>query len=533
VFGEVFWAEGVEALLGGERPGAFSSRDWLEQLAEREIIAARRDGRFPQRQEYKFRHALVRDAAHELLTEEDRRLGHRLAGLWLEQEGETDAAVLAEHFVQGHEPARAVACLHRSAAQALEGNDLQAVIGRAEQAIALAAPHDERLGSLRSMQAVACYWQGDYARAQELGVRAVEALEPGDTEWYRALGTTIVASARRGDYDSVERWFRAAHGHAPKPGAGRDQIVCLCRGCFQLIFAGRLARADELLAAIAGMVEQQGGTALLDPLTLAQVEHVRGVRAAHGGDVGRFLVHLEAAVAAFERAGDRRNAGLERPTVGWCFAEIGMFERAEQILVDALALAGELGAQQTITYAQVNLGYVLGLRGRDDEAVQMLARAASTCASVGNVRLEGWARAHISGIELRRGRAHEAEAEAATAVARLELSPGLRAWATAERARALVALGRAGEAVATARQAMASLVELGSMLQGESSPPLALAEALAAAGQLEPARAAARDAVLRLRARAARLPRAEWQPSFLARPENARILALATDLGAT
>jgi eukaryotic-like serine/threonine-protein kinase len=523
VFGEVFWAEGVEALVGHGYPTSFSSADWLEELAQREIIAPRREGRFPRRHEYKFRHALVRDAAHELLTEEDRRLGHGLAGLWLEQEGESDPSVLAEHFLQGDEPVRARTCLQRAAAQALEGNDLVAVIERAQQAIDLGA-EGESLGLLRSMQSVASYWQGDYVRAQERGVSAVQALEPGDTEWYRALGTTIVASARRGDYDAVERWFQAARGREPAAAAGPDQIVCLCRGCFQLIFAGRLAHADAILETLAERVELRGGLPELDALTLAQVEHVRGVRAAHGGDVGRFLVHLEAAVAAFERAGDRRNVSLERPTVGWCFAEIGMFERAEQILVEALALAEELGAQQTITYAEVNLGYVLGHRGRPNEAVAMLERAAATCAAVGNVRLEGWARAHVSGIELRRGRPAQAEVEAATAMARLEQSPGLRAWATAERARALVELGRPREALAMARQAMAGLVELGSMLQGESSPPLALAEALLAAGERPDAAVA--DAQARLWARAARLPRPEWRPSFLARPENARILAL-------
>lgn len=524
VFGEVFWTEGVEALLGRAH-ATFSAAEWLDELAQREIITPRREGRFPQRHEYKFRHALVRDAAHELLTEDDRLLGHRLAGLWLEQEGETDPSVLAEHFLQGDEPARARICIQRAASQALEGNDLDAVVERSEQAIALGAG-GESLGILRSMQSVAGYWQGDYARAQDQGVGAVEALSPGSIEWFRALGTTIVASARRGDYDSVERWFEVARSQAPAADAGRDQIVCLCRGCFQLIFAGRLVRADEILADVAQQVALQGGAAGLDPLTLAQVEHVRGVRAAHGGDVGRFLVHLEAAVAAFARAGDRRNVSLERPTVGWCFAEIGMFERAEEILVEALGLAEELGARQTITYAEVNLGYVLGHRGRLDEAVSMLERAAATCASVGNVRLEGWARTHISGIQLRRGQPELAEAEAATAMQRLTQSPGLLAWATAERARALVALGRTSEAMATARKAMTLLVELGSMLQGESSPPLALAEALLAAGDHAAASVATLDAKMRLQARVARLPRPEWSPTFLARPENAQILAL-------
>ncbi|MEM9454912.1 MAG: protein kinase [Myxococcota bacterium] len=529
VFGEIFWAEGVEVLLGGDQGDAFSTREWLDELCQREVISPRPGGRFPERHEYRFRHALVRDAAHELLTEEDRRLGHQLAGLWLEQEGEHDPSVLAEHFRLGGETARARTCIQQAAAQALEGNDLDAVVRRTEQAVDLGAV-GEPLGALRSMQSIAHYWQGDYAGAQHAGVRAIEALPAGSVEWFRALGTTVVASARRGDYDSVERWFATARGQSPGSDAAREQIISLCRGCFQLIFAGRFEQADAILGTVAQLVQRQGGAEALDPLTLAQVEHVRGVRAAHGGDVGRFLVHLEAAVAAFERAGDRRNVSLERPTVGWCFAEVGMFERAEEILTEALALADELGAQQTITYAQVNLGYVLGHRGHTNEGVDMLAEAAATCAAVGNIRLEGWARAHISGIERRRHRFEYAEAEAATAMARLELSPGLHAWAQAERARALVALRRADEALVQAQEAMHGLVELGSMLQGESVPPLAMVEALVATGNEQEARQAAADARTRLLARAERLPRAAWRPTFLERPENTQILELAARL---
>ena len=56
--------------------------------------------------ELTFAHALVREAAYAMLTDEDRALGHRLAGEWLEQKGSSDAMVLAEHFRRGDEPAR-------------------------------------------------------------------------------------------------------------------------------------------------------------------------------------------------------------------------------------------------------------------------------------------------------------------------------------------------------------------------------------------------------------------------------------------
>ncbi|MEZ4247929.1 MAG: hypothetical protein R3B99_06795 [Polyangiales bacterium] len=83
-----------------------------------------------------------------------------------------------------------------------------------------------------------------------------------------------------------------------------------------------------MLARIAALAENE---ASLDALTLAQVHHVRGVRACMVGDVGTFLHHLGPAVEHFERAGDLRNASLERTTLAWCHAEVGDFEEAARI----------------------------------------------------------------------------------------------------------------------------------------------------------------------------------------------------------
>ena len=65
-----------------------------------------------------------------MLTDDDRALGHRLAGAWLEQAGLGDAMALAEHFRRGGEPARAVRWYERAAAEALRANDL----GRGDRA---------------------------------------------------------------------------------------------------------------------------------------------------------------------------------------------------------------------------------------------------------------------------------------------------------------------------------------------------------------------------------------------------------------
>jgi tetratricopeptide (TPR) repeat protein len=524
VFGEVFWTGGVRALVGTE-PGVFDVADWLEELAAREVITRSRDTRIPNQVEYRFRHALVRDGAYEMLTQEDQVLAHRLAAGWLEAVGETDALVLAEHFVRGGELARAVRWFRRAADQALEGKDLNAVIVRAERAIDAGAAGGE-LGSLRLLQSIAAYWQSRYAEAARYGEAASDALTAGDPEWFRAVGSTIVASARLGDSGRVDRWLEGATRAEPGPGAEGEQLVCLCRGAFQLIFHARFDAADTILARIASLAPTSA-LERLDALTVAQIEHVRGVRAAHVGDVARFLGHLEGAVAAFERAGDTRNVLLERTTVGWCYAELGDFARAEALVRENMSICAKSAVQQAVTYAKVNLGFILVHRaGGLEEARRQLWDAIVECRAVGNRRLEGWARAHLAAALHAEGEHEASELEARIAIGLLAASPGLCAWAHASRARALVASGRAEEALGPAREAMAILQELGGLLQGESLPPLVLAEALHALGDESGAREAVADACARLRFRAARLSRPEWCSSFLTIPDNARTLEL-------
>jgi predicted ATPase len=102
VFGGVFWAGGVVSLLGGDEhtSGVGSA---LAALADRELLDRHAAGSFPGQEEYAFRQTLVREAAYAMLTETDRRLGHRLAGAWLERAGESDPAAVAEHFVRAGE----------------------------------------------------------------------------------------------------------------------------------------------------------------------------------------------------------------------------------------------------------------------------------------------------------------------------------------------------------------------------------------------------------------------------------------------
>jgi len=134
VFGEVFWQGSVEALLGAD---AATVPTWLAHLVARDVLVSHDDARFPGEREYAFRHALLRDGADALLTDDDRAVGHRLAAAWLEAAGETDAAVLAGHYDRGREPETAARWWLSAAEQAFERDDLDAALDLAHRAATL------------------------------------------------------------------------------------------------------------------------------------------------------------------------------------------------------------------------------------------------------------------------------------------------------------------------------------------------------------------------------------------------------------
>jgi serine/threonine protein kinase/tetratricopeptide (TPR) repeat protein len=527
VFGEEFWAGGVSALLGGG--GAFAVDEWLNELVQREVIDERRVARLPGEREFKFRHALVRDAAYAMLTVDDRVQGHRLAAHWLEDVGENDALLLGEHFQRGGESKHAVRYLARAAQQAFEGGDLQAARVRAEQALQAGADGSQR-GALRALQANAAYWQSDYAAARVHGEEAIAVCAPGTRDWFSAVGTTIVACARLGDRAGLDRWFAVATGAEARNDAGAAQLIALARGTFQLVFHGRFADADRALARIVKLAAEATD---VDALTRAQVHHVQGARAAYVGDVSTFLTHLQSAVEQFAAAGDIRNVALEKTTVAWCHAELGDFAEAERLCRDSLAWSEARQLQQASTYARVNLGFILTFSpGCEDEARTLLERAESECAAVGNRRLQGWACGHLSTWAHRAGDLAASAKHAAQAIDLLSTTPGLQAWALACHARAILPAGRSDAAVIAvaldeARRAVAMLESLGGLLQGESLPRVVLAAVLEATGDVDAAHEQRRLARVDLLRRADRLARPDWRARFVVIPEHAEILSVA------
>jgi tetratricopeptide (TPR) repeat protein len=519
IFGQSFSPRGVAALVGATDIAAR-----LAELEGREILTRRITGDPTGDVEYRFQHALLREAAYGMLTERDRRTGHALAGLFLEQSGDADPMATAEHFHLGGEPARAARAYLQAAEQALRGNDLATAIERAERGMAC-EPEPAVAGALRLVQVEAHLWRGEIAVAEERGGEAVALQQPGSARWFSAIDQVVLAAFKAGGLERVERWSEMARDADVLPGARDEWIQCLGTCAVTLVFGGRYALADSLIEIVGRDLRASDAT---DPEVLARYHQARALRSLLTGDSESSLRSIEAALAAFEQAGDRRNACSTRNDLALLRRELGDFAGAEAQLRIALSAAEQMELHDAVATTQQNIGYVLTCVGKLDEAKAVQRASLESFQRMGLRRMVGAAWLYLARSELLDGDPAAAELAARAAAQALEVGPPLRPFALAVLAQALLGQGRAGEALAAAREAHAALEALGGVEEGESIIRLTFAEALAAAGhEADAAQAiAAAEAALLARADKVRDPR--WRESFLNNvPEHARTRELA------
>jgi tetratricopeptide (TPR) repeat protein len=518
------WSGGVAALLGESRE---SLREPLARLCTGEMIARRKDASFPGEDEFVFRHALVREAAYAMVPDADQRVGHRLAGTWLEQMGAVDPAILALHFERGDELAQASRFHCLAAEKALAGNDFAGAIKQAERCIDCGARDEER-GAAALIRAEAHRWRGELASATAAAAEAAEHLPRGGSAWFHAVREAIAANGRRGSFDLVSVWAAEAIACEAAPEAQGPRVACLVPAAVHFTYAGHPDEATALVAEIDRIVAVAGE---LDPTVTARIDQLRAVHADRDGDLERALAHHEASLASFERLGDVRNACLTLSNLGFMRAALGSLPEAEEALLRAGAGAERMGLTTVAALALHNLGGVRGALGRLDEARADEERAVLAFRLGGDPRLEGASRVYLARILLAGGDAVGAEVEART-VAESAASPApLRAGALAAMAEAIRAQGRAGEALIAATEAAALLASVKSLEDFEALVGIAHAQSLEACGEHEAARGAVSEAWSRLSARAARLTGPTRARFLGAVPDNARCWELARRWG--
>jgi eukaryotic-like serine/threonine-protein kinase len=521
IFGDVFWASGVAALVGGDSK-VTAVKGSLVELVEREFVVRRSSRRFLEQEDFAFRNALVREAAYGMLTDGDRMLGHRLAAAWLESVGETEAMVLAQHYERGGDLHRAAQWFARAVDTALEGNDFAGVIERVERAVACGV-HGEQLGHMRLRQAEAHRWRGEFVESEKRGIEAIHILAKGSDPWLIAVGEMSAVLGKLGNVERVvelsESMLEVSEDYV---APGNEGLLCALS---RTSTAALMLSKSELAEALFGELERLAYGAD-SPLGEAWLHRARAFRAPYVSYPGSSGRHFALSADAFARAGDVRNACLQRANYGAACLEVGDWKAAEGALRPAIVEAERMGAKHIVSSAQRDLGYALARSGRVDEAKGLLEEAVAEFAAHGDRRLEGVGHDELSYILLLLGDLENAETHARSAVEGLSMAPAYLCHAQAALARILLTRGKIDEALEHARAGRALLTEVGVLEEGEGLIRLVLAQALHAAGKVDEARATLMDAANEVRRKAASITDADVQLLFLAIPEHIQTFEL-------
>ncbi|WP_437957311.1 protein kinase [Sorangium sp. So ce119] len=521
VFGEVCWSGALEALL----TGTWSTDDLrrgLSTLVEQELLVNRMESRFPGQTELAFRHALLRESAYATLTDNDRKLGHRLAAEWLEQHGESDPLVLAEHFRRGGELARAGAYYLRAAEQANHGGDTETAIALSRRGLEGDIPASARvalLGLLCNTHGLRREWAAAGACSEELLRVAV----PGSFPAMIGAALRCILSRHPARMEEFASAMLAGRDTAPPPDSMTQVAFGYMNACAILTLGGR----GDLMESVARCGHARLATAVAqDVVARAWLLLSDGVGAWSGaGVLWRSAQAARASVGLFAQAEHRQGVSIARCIAGIGWWVLGAFAEARRELEAGQAGLLGLGTAQAAVCSILALADAGALEQAQREASEFIARSLELGLGVE----EAAGRLANAAVLRRRGELQRAEREA-VAVLESELAlPIDQLAAGVELAATLHAWGRTAEALAAAEAAMARYAcqETAFGFRGGFAR-LVHAEVLHAAGEHERSRATLRGARDHLLAQAAAIPDGSLRRKYLEGvPENARVLELS------
>jgi len=388
VFGQTFWKGGVVALVGAREQVMVEEQ--LALLVSKELFERRSSSSVPDDLELTFRHALVRDAAYEMLTTRDLEVGHRLAGAYLERHGAGDPMVLARHHDRGGKPRLAARWYRKAAELAMDGSDVARAIELGNLALCNEG-EQSAIASLQLLLAEAHYWNGDLSDAERFASKSRAQWEPGDKDWFAALALQMTCKGQHGENTEVVELLDLASRTQAKPDAVSAQIVCVSRGAGQLVWAHQSDRVQDSLTRLIAL---SSGPTELEPMAAGWAHRVRGERHFVRGHLEAAFSELERAREIFDRAGAARSKVMVWLTWAALVAATGDAGRSTPAMLRAVREAKRLGVPYLLAYGRVTLGIDGVYRGDMTTACEHLE--AGLEGLVGSARLEFLGRFYLS-----------------------------------------------------------------------------------------------------------------------------------------
>ena len=307
VVGRTFWDDAVASLLASDGQPHGDVGPALDRVCGRELVWRSERSSFSGCLEFRFKHALLRDAAYETVLLRERGVLHAAAATWMERRagGRIDEhlAPIAEHLVLAGEHRRAATMFERAAANAAATGAVAVAIGLYRHAVEclLAIGEDRSLTATR--------------------VR-VELGHLLDLDDDLAAASEVLAQAESDALSLDDEPLRA---------------LALCRLAKVTLAAGDVAAAGEHLAVVMPTAEAVRGRVLAEAMLLQAVllEATQGLAAA--------LVPSGRALEASREIGDAELEARLHDIVSMYLSRLGRFDEAAAHLDEAAGLARRIG----------------------------------------------------------------------------------------------------------------------------------------------------------------------------------------------
>lgn len=527
IFGEVSWTGGVAALLGDtERTTA--TGDSLARLVDCEVLSKRRDSRFINDEEYVFRHALLREGAYGMLTEEDRVLGHRLAGEWLEARGEDDALLLADHFEKGGDKARAAHHYQRAVTRADLAGDSMAAVAYGQRGLACTDVPESRAGLL-GVICMAYTWRTDLlSAAMPYATELLQIAPRGSIQWIQGKGIALDNDMMSGRVDEFAAGIRELTEIEFALPTAPVLVFALARSVIGLDFLGKVREGNvvmDRLHLIARAAEDRSGIVLLPAHGMPAMRSCYAHENPYTGLRHSLLARDEAAARYDFRFRDM--VGILLVSMNRWF--LGDSREAERILLGSGLPDEAFGYVSSLR--PFILSWMYAERGLFDQACEYATRLVNAGTTRKVLLDEGRGHWVFGEVLRRRGDFAKAESELETAQKMLQMvcaldGPGV----LASRAALRHAEGRHAEALAIAEEALDRYAKIGACSQFFRGAFLRLVhvEILESLGRHDDACQFVRQARERILANAQKITDPDIRRQFLENvPENKSTLELA------
>jgi tetratricopeptide (TPR) repeat protein len=521
VFGQSFWAGGVEALL--DRAATAD----LAELTQSEVVTRQNESRIAGEEEWMFRQALVRDAAYASILEEDRAAMHLAAGAWLESVGDVDVGLIARHADAGGDRPRAASLYARATRQAYtHGAQLETALDLADRGLACGAEGAVRAELLIAKAQVTASL-GRLPDAITAADEAARIAPPGSDTWgeaQRIMSTALIEAGRSPEGDARAAWALGPEFGSLSLAIRAAIMAARVRGLIDMGAPGPArALADQAVEAAIASGELDAKLRAMDARTFALM---------HTGDVSQAVTAGTTLIETAESAGDLVLATRGRINTGSVLNHLGMFEEAQAMHERALVDARARRMRILEAFALHNAGMSYARLGNLDEGVALQRQAARIADETGAARLRIHTRSYEAIFLVWRGAPGDLGAAHHLARFVTEESravPSLYHGALFVMARVQLARRYLESALEAAREVDRRL-SAGPVEEWEEAMRLTLIEALIAVDRKEEADAALDAAFRALVAHASAIGRMDHRAAFLTRNEEVRrILDLARD----